>query len=111
MMEAQSHFIPRFYGAAISTYVVALLSVPAKVWCRTRINGWSAFGWDDGLAIASLVFVSAFFWLAMFGTQNGVAPPRCCVPASFSTNLTKNSLISRPSTVARQDRLCGSTGS
>ncbi|CAH0055992.1 unnamed protein product [Clonostachys solani] len=62
-------FRPRFDGAAISTYVLAMLSVPVKLWCRSRVSGMQSMGWDDLLCVITLGFSNGFFWVTMIGIR------------------------------------------
>ena len=56
-----------FDGAAISTYVLMMLTVPAKIWCRKQASSNGRVALDDILSIVSLVFANVFFYLAMIG--------------------------------------------
>ncbi|VUC26584.1 unnamed protein product [Clonostachys rosea] len=62
-------FRPRFDGAAISTYALAMLSVPVKLWCRSRVSGMQSLGWDDVLCVITLLFSNGFFWATMIGLR------------------------------------------
>ncbi|CAG9993044.1 unnamed protein product [Clonostachys byssicola] len=62
-------FRPRFDGAAISTYVLAMLSVPVKLWCRSRVSGMQSLGWDDFLCVVTLIFSNGWFWVTMIGIR------------------------------------------
>ncbi|VUC35604.1 unnamed protein product [Clonostachys rosea] len=64
-MESYEAFRARLDGAAIATYILATLAVPAKLWCRTRVGGWSNVGLDDWLSIATLFWMNVFFWITM----------------------------------------------
>ena len=66
--EPYGAFRARLDGAAISTFAMATLSVPAKIWCRTRTTGWRSLGWDDLLSVVTLVWANAFFWITMIST-------------------------------------------
>jgi hypothetical protein len=66
-MESYDAFRARLDGAAISTFILATLAVPAKLWCRTRVGGWSNIGMDDWLSIATLFWMNVFFWITMIG--------------------------------------------
>ncbi|CAG9989602.1 unnamed protein product [Clonostachys byssicola] len=68
-MESYDDFRARLDGAAISTYILATLAVPAKLWCRTRVGGWSNIGMDDWLSIATLFWMNVFFWITMIGLR------------------------------------------
>ena len=69
-------------GSAISTYVLVMLIVPLKLWCRLT-GGMSNLGWDAALAIASLVIANGFFFNSFIGDLR-----ECCTECS--TRLTKN---------------------
>jgi hypothetical protein len=57
----------RFNGAIISTYVFVMLVVPAKLWCRITIGGWSNVRLDDYLSIITLALANGFFWIVAMG--------------------------------------------
>ena len=65
--ESFDSFRPRFDGAAISTYALAMVAVPTKLWCRSRVSGMASMGWDDLLCVITLIFANGFFWVVMIG--------------------------------------------
>jgi hypothetical protein len=68
-MESLEVFQRRLDGAAISTYVLVMILVPLKLWCRQKAGGWRNLGLDDAITVISLMSASAFFWLCMIGTH------------------------------------------
>lgn len=66
-VESLEHYRRRLDGAAISTYVMVMILVPLKLWCRKRSGGWRNLGLDDFITVVSLLFASAFFWLCLIG--------------------------------------------
>lgn len=60
----------RFNGAIISTYVFVMLIVPAKIWCRISIGGWSNVRLDDYLSIITLALANGFFWIVAMGMRS-----------------------------------------
>ena len=53
-------------GSAIATYVLIILIVPLKIACRIS-NGVNNLGWDDALAVVSLIMANSVFYNDMFG--------------------------------------------
>lgn len=56
--ETLDAFRARLSGAAISTYVVATLAVPAKIWCRFKVARWASLAWDDVLCVVTLLWAN-----------------------------------------------------
>jgi hypothetical protein len=84
-------FRPRFDGAAISTYVLAMLSVPVKLWCRSRVSGMQSLGWDDFLCVITLIFSNGWFWVTMIGMSLQTPASGMCVrqgPVSDTISLS-----------------------
>jgi len=65
--ETYEQFRARFDGALITTYTVAMLLVPLKIWCRKRTGGWSNMGLDELFTLIATLCVSAVFWIIMAG--------------------------------------------
>lgn len=65
--ESYEAFRGRFDGALITTYVVAMLVVPLKIWCRKRAGGWSIMGADEIFTLCAAVFVTATFTVIYSG--------------------------------------------
>ncbi|KAK7188961.1 hypothetical protein DPSP01_013239 [Paraphaeosphaeria sporulosa] len=59
--ETYEAFRSRFDGAIITTYVVAMLVVPLKIWCRKRAGGWSIMGADEIFTLCGAAFVTGTF--------------------------------------------------
>lgn len=71
--ESLDHYRARLDGAAISMYILALLAVPSKIWCKTQTgSGWRNVGWDDALSLIALFWTSAFFWLIIIGMSSPI---------------------------------------
>jgi hypothetical protein len=66
-MESLESFHRRLDGAAISTYVLIMVLVPLKLWCRRKAGGWRNIGVDDAITVVSLLSANAFFWICMVG--------------------------------------------
>lgn len=54
-------------GAAISTYIISMVILPVKFWCRLQ-NGKRNLGLDDALILVAAVMSNAFFYDTMIGT-------------------------------------------
>jgi hypothetical protein len=65
--ETYEQFRARFDGALITTYTVAMLLVPLKIWCRKRTGGWSNMGIDELFTLFATLTVSGVFWTIMAG--------------------------------------------
>ncbi|KAF2676292.1 hypothetical protein K458DRAFT_351886 [Lentithecium fluviatile CBS 122367] len=63
--ETYLEFRARFDGAIITTYAVAMVVVPLKVWCRKRTGGWQNMGWDELFTLIATLSVSGVFWIVM----------------------------------------------
>lgn len=55
-------------GAAISTYILSMVILPAKYWCRLQ-NGRRNLGLDDALILVAAIMSNGFFFDAMIGEQ------------------------------------------
>lgn len=67
MAETLSEFKARLDGAAIATYLMVMLVVPLKLWCRVAPGKTSNLGWDDAICILALLPANAFFYVSMLG--------------------------------------------
>ncbi|ETS84418.1 hypothetical protein PFICI_02443 [Pestalotiopsis fici W106-1] len=67
MAEDLEQFRARLNGAAISTYILVMLVVPLKLWCRTAVSGWKGLGLDDYLCVLALACANVFFYICMCG--------------------------------------------
>ncbi|KAI4595387.1 hypothetical protein KJ359_007062 [Pestalotiopsis sp. 9143b] len=67
MAESLEEFRARLNGAATSTYVLVMLVVPLKLWCRVTVAGWKGFGLDDYLCVLALACANVFFYICMCG--------------------------------------------
>ncbi|KAM0816202.1 putative Integral membrane protein [Seiridium cardinale] len=67
MAEDLEYFRARLNGAAISTYVLVMLVVPLKLWCRASSGGWRNLGLDDYLSVLALGCANVFFYICMYG--------------------------------------------
>lgn len=53
-------------GAAITTYVLFMIVVPLKFWCRLN-SGHKRLGLDDVLTAVGAIVVNTFFYITMIG--------------------------------------------
>ena len=53
-------------GSIIFTYILVMLIVPLKLACRIP-SGMNTLGWDDYLAVVSLVIANGFFYSTIIG--------------------------------------------
>jgi hypothetical protein len=60
-------FRQRLDGVAIFTYILIMLLVPLKIWCRYRHRGWRNVQWDDYLSIVALALANGFFYVCIIG--------------------------------------------
>lgn len=67
MAETLEEFRARLNGAATSTYILVMLVVPLKLWCRVTVAGWKGFGLDDYLCVLALACANVFFYICMCG--------------------------------------------
>jgi hypothetical protein len=72
--ETYQQFRARFDGAIITTYIVAMVLVPLKIWCRKRTGGWANMGLDELFTLIAMLCVSAVFWAIM--TSKFFSPSR-----------------------------------
>jgi hypothetical protein len=67
--ESLASYRQRFDGAAITTYILAILAVAAKL-CSQKIRvGWSKIGYDSWLAVATLALATGFLIINMVGLR------------------------------------------
>lgn len=59
-------------GSAISTYVLAMVILPIKLWCRLQ-GGKRNLGLDDALIIAAAVVQNGFFYNTMIGMAKSLS--------------------------------------
>ncbi|KAF2794214.1 hypothetical protein K505DRAFT_337152 [Melanomma pulvis-pyrius CBS 109.77] len=71
-MESLESFHHRLDGAAISTYVLIMILVPLKLWCRKRAGGWRNLGLDDAISVVSLLSANGFFWICIIGMRKSL---------------------------------------
>ncbi|UPK96631.1 hypothetical protein LCI18_007566 [Fusarium solani-melongenae] len=69
MAESLDSYRARLDGAAIATYVMVMLIVPLKIWCRKKTGGLARLGLDDTLSVVTLVFANVFFYITMIGLR------------------------------------------
>jgi hypothetical protein len=58
----------RLDGVAYSTYILIMLLVPLKVYCRKRSGGWQNVRLDDYMTILALALANGFFYTCIIGT-------------------------------------------
>ncbi|KAF2733359.1 hypothetical protein EJ04DRAFT_565153 [Polyplosphaeria fusca] len=68
-VESLDAFRSRLDGAAISTYVVVMIVVPLKLWCRKRSGGWRNLGLDDLISVIALLLANAFIYVCLIGMR------------------------------------------
>ncbi|KAF7541823.1 hypothetical protein G7054_g180 [Neopestalotiopsis clavispora] len=76
MAEDLVQFRARLNGAAISTYILVMLIVPLKLWCRAAVSGWKGLGLDDYLCVLALACAKRLF-LSMH-VRYGAVPRSTC---------------------------------
>lgn len=57
----------RLDGVAYTTYILIMLLVPLKVWCRRRAGGWANVGLDDYMSVFALAVANGFFYVCIVG--------------------------------------------
>ena len=62
-------------GAAISTYVLSMIILPVKYWCRMQ-NGRRNLGLDDALIFVAAIMLNAFFFDTMIGKPTVLSSER-----------------------------------
>ncbi|KAF1830495.1 hypothetical protein BDW02DRAFT_572956 [Decorospora gaudefroyi] len=67
--ESIESFHRRLDGVAYTTYILIMLLVPLKVYCRKRSGGWANVRLDDYLSLLALVFANAFFYVCIIGMR------------------------------------------
>jgi hypothetical protein len=69
----------RLDGVAYSTYILIMLVVPLKLYCRKRSGGWRNIQWDDYISIFALLVANGFLYVCMIGmyspSSNDEGPP------------------------------------
>jgi len=59
---------------AISTYILIMLLVPLKVYCRKRHGGWRNVQMDDYMSMVALAVANGFFYVCIIGTSCSISP-------------------------------------
>jgi hypothetical protein len=77
--ESLQDFRARLDGAAISTYILIMLLVPLKLWCRKRAGGWKNIGLDDAITVLALFIANGFLWVCLIGMYNRFCLMCCLV--------------------------------
>jgi len=62
-------------GSAISTYILYMLIVPLKFWCRHQA-GHKTLGVDDVLIGLGVIVANAFFYTTMLGLSSSAVVSR-----------------------------------
>ena len=65
----------RLDGVAFSTYILIMILVPLKVWCRKRAGGWSNVRWDDAFSVLALAIANGFFYTCIIGMRKLIHLP------------------------------------
>ncbi|CAI6337187.1 unnamed protein product [Periconia digitata] len=63
--ESLDAFRRRLDGVAYATYIIVMLVVPLKVYCRKKAGGWSNVGMDDYATLVALALANAFFYVCI----------------------------------------------
>ncbi|KAI1342845.1 hypothetical protein F5Y15DRAFT_371183 [Xylariaceae sp. FL0016] len=69
MDESLEAFRKRLDNASIITYVLMMVVVPSKIWCRTREGGTAAIRLDDYCGAFALVLANTWFYISMLGLR------------------------------------------
>jgi hypothetical protein len=72
--ESLVAFRQRLDGIAIFTYILIMVLVPLKIWCRYRNRGWRNVQWDDYMSIVALALANGFFYVCVIGKHSPSAP-------------------------------------
>lgn len=72
--ETFAEFRARFDGAIITTYVVAMILVPLKIWCRKKAGGLGNMGFDEISTLLAAGFVTSVFAVIYTGTLQIPSP-------------------------------------
>ncbi|RMZ71660.1 integral membrane [Pyrenophora seminiperda CCB06] len=59
----------RLDGVAITTYVLVMLLVPLKIFCRQRHGGWHNVRMDDYMSMVALACANGFFYICIIGMR------------------------------------------
>ncbi|KAF2196640.1 hypothetical protein GQ43DRAFT_435834 [Delitschia confertaspora ATCC 74209] len=62
----------RLDGVAYATYILIMLVVPLKLYCRKRSGGWSNIRMDDYLSVAALLCANGFFYVCIIGMRKSL---------------------------------------
>lgn len=57
----------RLDGVAYATYILIMVVVPLKIFCRKKAGGWSNVRWDDFMSLVSLALANGFFFVCIIG--------------------------------------------
>ncbi|KAF1844725.1 uncharacterized protein K460DRAFT_97550 [Cucurbitaria berberidis CBS 394.84] len=68
--ESVDAYIRRLDGVACSTYVLVMLLVPLKIWCRKKAGGWANIGLDDIMTVVALLLANGFFYTCIIGMRS-----------------------------------------
>ncbi|KAF2832046.1 hypothetical protein CC86DRAFT_85348 [Ophiobolus disseminans] len=70
--ESVEAYRRRLDGVAYSTYILIMLLVPLKLYCRKRSGGWSNIRLDDYMTVISLLFANGFFYICIIGMRKSL---------------------------------------
>jgi hypothetical protein len=59
---------------AYSTYILIMLLVPLKIYCRKRSGGWRNVRLDDYMTIVALAMANGFFYTCIIGMSITILP-------------------------------------
>ena len=57
----------RLDGVAYTTYILIMLLVPLKIFCRKKAGGWSNVRLDDYVSLLALALANGFFFVCIIG--------------------------------------------
>ncbi|RYN42020.1 hypothetical protein AA0112_g1920 [Alternaria arborescens] len=70
--ESLQSYRRRLDGVAISTYILIMLLVPLKVYCRKRHGGWRNVQMDDYMSMVALAVANGFFYVCIIGMRESL---------------------------------------
>lgn len=66
-LSVSQAFRRRLDGVAYSTYILIMILVPLKIWCRKKAGGWRNIRLDDYMSILALLIANGFFYVCIIG--------------------------------------------
>ncbi|KAH7073652.1 hypothetical protein BKA63DRAFT_38141 [Paraphoma chrysanthemicola] len=62
----------RLDGVACFTYILIMIFVPLKLYCRKKSGGWSNIRLDDYITIIALLIANCFFYVCIIGMRKSL---------------------------------------